>query len=115
MASPTTFVQAATSGGAGTSTDQLAGTALRKAGPKGIVKACAASTLTTTTFLLKGRQSGTEVIPAGSHPNVVGPITAQVLDAQGMIFVARVEPGEDLELQVTRAGTETWAVAVATE
>lgn len=110
-----TFVQTATSGGAGTSTDQLAGTALRKAGPKGIVRACAASTLTTTTFLLKGRQSGSEVIPNGSHPNVVGPITAQVLDGQGLIFTGRVDPGEDLELTVVRAGTETWAVAVSSE
>lgn len=110
-----TFVQAATSGGAGTSTDQLAGTAVRKAGRKGIVRAVCSSTLTTTTFLLKGRQSGIEVVPNGSHPNVVGPITAQILDAQGLIFVSQVMPDEDLELTVVRIGTETWMVAVQTE
>lgn len=110
-----TYVHSVTSGGAGTATDQLAGTAVRKAGPRGIVKASFASTLTTTTALLKGRQSGLEVIPNTSHPNIVGPITAQVQDAQGMIFVGRVEPGEDLELTVVTAGTETWSVAVNTE
>jgi len=110
-----TYVAGALSGGAGTSTDQLAGTAVRKAGRKGIVRATAGSTLTTTTFLLKGRQSGIEVIPNGSKANIVGPITAQVHDAQGMIFVAQVQPDEDLELTVVRAGTETWLVAVQTE
>lgn len=110
-----TYVVSDTSGGAGTSSDQLAGTAVRKAGPKGIVRASCASTLTTTTFLLKGRQSGIEIIPNASNPNVVGPITAQVQDAQSMVFAGQVMPGEDLELTVTRIGTETWSVLIQTE
>lgn len=110
-----TYVVTDTSGGAGTSTDQLAGTAVRKAGRKGIVRASACSTLTTTVFLLKGRQSGIEVIPNGSNPNIVGPITAQVQDAQSLVFVSQVVPDEDLELTVVRIGTETWSVMVQTE
>lgn len=110
-----TFVVTDTSGGAGTSTDQLAGTAVRKAGRKGIVRASFASTLTTTTALLKGRQSGIEIIPNGCNPNVVGPITAQVQDAQSLIFAGQVMPDEDLELTVVRIGTETWSVVVQTE
>lgn len=110
-----TFVYGQTSGGAGTSTDALAGTAVRKAGRKGVVRAVCSSTLTTTTFLLKGRQSGIEIVPNGSKANIIGPITAMVLDAQGMIYAGQVMPDEDLELTVVRAGTETVLVAVQTE
>lgn len=110
-----TYVYGQTSGGAGTTTDALAGTAVRKAGRKGIVRAAAASTLTTTTYLLKGRQSGIEIIPNGSKANVIGPITAQVLDAQSMVYSGQVMPDEDLELTVVRAGTETTLVLVQTE
>lgn len=110
-----TYVVTDLSGGAGTSTDQLAGTAVRKAGRKGIVRAACGSTLTTTTFLLKGRQSGIEIVPNASNANVVGPITAMVLDAQSMVFAGQVMPDEDLELTVVRIGTETWSVLVQTE
>jgi len=110
-----TYVVTDLSGGAGTSTDQLAGTAVRKAGRKGLVRASCASTLTTTTFLLKGRQSGIEIVPNGSNANVVGPITAQVQDAQSLVFAGQVMPDEDLELTVVRIGTETWSVLVQTE
>lgn len=110
-----TYVYGQTSGGAGTTSDALAGTAVRKAGPKGIVRAGLASTLTTTTFLLKGRQTGIEVCPNGTRPNIVGPITAQAVGVQEMVFAAQVQPGEDLELTVVRAGTETVTVVVQTE
>lgn len=110
-----TYVYGQTSGGAGTTSDALGGTALRKAGPKGIVRAGFASTLTTTTALLKGRQSGKEIIPSGSRPNVVGPITAQSVGAQEMVFIGNVDPNEDLELTVVRAGTETLTIVVQSE
>lgn len=110
-----TFVVADTSGGAGTSTDQLAGTAVAFAGRTGRVRAGFASTLTTTVARLKGRISGKEIIPSGCNPNVVGPITAMVLNAEAIIFDGVVDPGEPLDLEVVRIGTETWAVAVRTD
>lgn len=110
-----TFVVADTSGGAGTSTDQLAGTAVAFAGPSGRVRAAFASTLTTTICRLKGRISGKEIIPSGCNPNVVGPITAQVVNAEAFIFDGVVTPNEPLDLEVIRIGTETWSVAVRTD
>jgi hypothetical protein len=110
-----TYVYGQTSGGAGTSTDQLSGTAVRKAGPKGIVRAGLASTLTTSTWLLKGRQTGIEVVPNGSRSNVVGAITQQSIGVQEMVFAAQVQPGEDLELTLVRIGTETVMAVIQTE
>jgi hypothetical protein len=110
-----TFVKATTSGGAATVTDQLAGTAVAFAGPKGIVRAAFGSTLTTTTALLKGRNSGKEIIPNGSAPCVIGPITAQVLDGPTFIFEGVVTPGEPLELTIVKNGTETYMIGVRTE
>lgn len=110
-----TYVYNQTSGGAGTSTDQLAGTPVYKAGPKGLVRAAVSSTLTTTDFLLKGRLSGREVIPNGSAANIIGPITAQELRTDAFIFEAFVTPGEELELTIVRIGTETLMVAIRTE
>lgn len=109
-----TYVHARTASGAETVTDQLAGTAVRKAGPTGMVRAAASATLTTTTFLLKGRQSGIEVIPNGSRASVIGPVTAQSIGAQEFIFAAKLEPNEDIELTITHAAAGTAQVAVQT-
>lgn len=107
-----TLVVSDTSGGAGTSTDQLAGTAVEFAGKSGRVRAFFISTLTTTTAVLKGSKSGKEIIPSGCNPNVVGPITAQAGDANAFVFDGFVDPEERLQLDVTRIGTETWSIGV---
>lgn len=106
------YVHYVTSSGAATATDQLAGTAVEFAGLSGRVRAYAASTLTTTTFELKGSTTGKTVIPSGSHANLIGPITAQSGGWPNMIFEGVVAKGEKLDLTVVQAGTETWAVAV---
>lgn len=106
-----TYVVSDTSGGAGTSSDQLSGTPVEFAGRSGHVRASFTSTLTTTTAVLKGAKSG-EIIPTGCNPNIVGPITAQACDLNSFIFDGYVAPGDKLILDVTRIGTETWSVAV---
>lgn len=111
----TTYIYNQTSGGAGTSTDQLAGTAVYKAGRTGLVRAACASTLTTTDFLLKGRRSGKEIVPNGSAPNIVGPITAMELRSDAFVFEGYVTPDEELELTIVRIGTETILVGVRLE
>lgn len=110
-----TYVHARTASGSETVTDQLAGTALRKAGPSGRVRAAVAATLPGTTFLLKGRQSGIEVIPNGSRANVIGPVTAQSLGAQEFVFTGACQPGEDLELTIVHGAAGTALVAVTTD
>lgn len=109
------YVHARTASGAETVTDQLAGTALRKAGPTGRVRAAVAATLTTTTFLLKGRQSGIEVVPNGSRGNVIGPVTAESLGAQEFVFAGQCQPNEDLELTIVHTAAGTALVAVQTD
>jgi len=107
-----TYNHAVTSGGAGTSADQLAGTAVEFAGKTGRVRASFVSTLTTTTATLKGSKSGKEIIPAGSHALTHGAITALGGDVNTFIYDGFVEPGERLDLSVVNIATETWQVAV---
>lgn len=110
-----TYVHARTASGVETVTDQLAGTALRKAGPSGRVRAAVGCTLTTSTFLLKGRQSGIEVVPNGSRANVIGPLTAISLGAQEFVFTGQCQPNEDLELTIVAGAAGTALVAVTTD
>jgi hypothetical protein len=109
-----TFIQARVSGGAETVTDQLKGTAVAFAGPTGHVVAGAVSVLTTTTILLKGRQSGKEIIPNGSFASTPGALTALEIQAPDFIYEGDVMPGEPLELQITAAGATTTLVGVRT-
>lgn len=95
--------------------DQLAGTAVAFAGPRGIVRAGAVSTLPSTTLLLKGRTSGKEIIPNGSGASVSGAVTALRIDAEDFIFEGQVQPGEPLELTIISAAAATTLVAVRTE
>lgn len=113
-----TFVKLRTASGAETVTDQLAGTAVAFAGPKGIVRACAFANVKTHTFLLKGRLSGTEIIPNGSSPQGLTGTTAVdpwVMDSQSFIYAGRVQPGEPLELSITAAGAGDAFVGIQTE
>lgn len=118
MAMPKTYVKLRTASGAETVTDQLAGTAVAFAGPRGIVRACALATVKTHTFLLKGRNSGSEVIPNGSSPQgVIGSTsyTNGKMNAQDFIFSGQVQPGEPLELTIVAAGAGDAFVGVQTE
>jgi len=109
-----TFVQDRISTGAETVTDQLAGTAVAFAGPTGHVVAGAVCTLATTTILLKGRNSGKEIIPSGSTPSVSGALTALSLRAYDFIYEGDVTPGEPLELTIIAAAACTTLVGVKT-
>lgn len=110
-----TFVQDRISSGAETVTDQLAGTAVAFAGPSGRVSAGAVCTLATTTLLLKGRNSGKEIIPNGSSAVVSGALTALDLNSTHFIYSGMVEPGEPLELTIVAAAACTTLVGVKTE
>lgn len=109
-----TFVQDRISGGAETVTDQLAGTAVAFAGPTGKVTAAAVCTLATTTLLLKGRNSGKEIIPNGSSAVVSGALTALNMEATHFIYEGTVEPGEPLELTIVAVAACTTLVGVRT-
>lgn len=113
-----TYIKIRTAAGAETVTDQLAGTAVAFAGPRGIVRAAALATVKTHTFLLKGRNTGREIIPNGSAPQgVIGSTsyTNGMLDAQAFIFEGRVQPGEPLELTIVAAAAGDAFVGVQTE
>lgn len=118
MSMPKTYVKLRTASGAETVTDQLAGTAVAFAGPKGIVRACALATVKTHTFLLKGRNSGSEVIPNGCSPQgviIASNATNAKMNAQDFIFVGQVQPGEPLELTIIAAAAGDAFVGVQTE
>lgn len=99
--------------GAETLNDQLAGSAVAFAGPTGIVRASFASSDGTNTATLKGRESGLEVIPTGSH--AAQRTLADVGDtmARGFIYQGRVKPNEPLDLQVIAITASTSIVAVS--
>lgn len=114
----TTYIKLRTASGAETVTDQLAGTAVAFAGPKGIVRACVFSSVKTGTFLLKGRNSGLEIVPNGCSPQ--GLITAATgtesqIKASAFIFQAQVLGGEPLELTIVAAAAQDAWVGVQTE
>lgn len=109
-----TFIHLRTSAGAETVTDQLAGTAVALAGPTGNVRAGFVSTLTTTEVLLKGRNSGIEIIPNGCNAPVSGALTALDLNANHFVFEGRVQPNEPLELQIVAGGACSTLVGVKT-
>lgn len=101
--------------GAETLNDQLAGSAVAFAGRSGRIRAAYFGSDGTSTATLKGRNSGKEIIPTGSH-------CCQMTLAdygQGLvnqfIYEGFVDPGEPLELQVVAATASTSAVAVRTD
>lgn len=109
-----TYVHEMVHSGAETLNDQLAGTAVAFAGPTGVVEAAYAGSDGTSTATLKGRESGLEVIPSGSH--ALQRTLADYGDTlgQGFFYAAKVKPGEPLDLQVVAATASTSAVAVRT-
>lgn len=108
-----TYVHEMVHSGAETLNDQLAGTAVAFAGPTGIVRAAYAGSDGTSTATLKGRESGLEIIPSGSH--ALQRTLADYGDtlARGFIYMGRVKPNEALDLQVVAATASTSAVAVS--
>lgn len=114
-----TYIKVRTASGAETVTDQLAGTAVAFAGPKGIVRACGYATVKTHTFLLKGRTSGTEIMPNGTATQgligVASTGTDSLITAQSFIYAGRVVPGEPLELTIVAAAAGDAWVGVTTE
>lgn len=111
----TTYVHEMVHTGAETLNDQLAGTAVAFAGRSGLVRATYAGSDGTSTATLKGRTSGKEIIPAGSH--ALQRTLADYGDtlARGWLYEGRVNPGEPLDLQVVAATASTSAVAVTVD
>ena len=108
-----TYVHEMVHAGAETLNDQLSGTAVAFAGPTGVVRASFAASDGTNTATLKGRESGLEVIPSGSH--AAQRTLADVGDTmvRGFIYTGRVRPNEPLDLQVVAAAASTSVVAVS--
>ena len=100
--------------GAETLNDQLAGTAVAFAGRTGVVRASFVSSDGTNTATLKGRSSGKEIIPSGSH--ALQRTLADMGDtgSRGFIYEGLVTPGEALDLQVVAVGASTSLVIVTT-
>jgi hypothetical protein len=109
-----TYVHEMVHSGAETLSDQLAGTAVGRAGRQGRVRAAFVATDGTNTATLKGRESGIEVMPRGTHGMVRGATTAIGPDASDFIYEGIVTPGEELELEVISATASTSVVAVRT-
>lgn len=101
--------------GAETLNDQLAGTAVATAGRNGHVRASYVSSDGTSTATLKGRSSGKEIIPAGSHAQQM----TLADEGQGManqfIYEGFVDPNEELDLQVVAATASTSQICVRTD
>jgi len=101
--------------GAETLNDQLSGTAVAVAGKTGRVRAAFTSSDGTNTATLKGRASGKEVIPSGSHACQLTLADMGQGIAQQYIYDALVNPGEELDLQVVAATASTSLVSVRTD
>lgn len=104
-----TYVHQIAHSGAETVADQLNGTPVAQVGISGRVWAAFYQSKAETTGTLRGRTSGIEIIPAGSHPNHVGAADLNVLGIDSMVFYGEnLIPGEDLELEIiTAAASET--------
>lgn len=111
----TNYIYAKGETGSGTSTDQLAGTSVTKAGPRGIVRAAFYSSLMETTAQLVGRESGLIVIPSGSHPNMTGAVNTYSIGSEQYVFVGQVQPNESLELTTTNSAACDNVIGVQVE
>lgn len=101
--------------GAETVNDQLSGTAVAVAGRTGRVRAAFVSSDGTNTATLKGRSSGKEIIPSGSHACQMTLADMGQGMAQQYIYDGLVNPGEELDLQVVAIGASTSLVSVRTD
>lgn len=110
-----TYVHHSTHSGAETTTNQLSGTAVNRAGPSGLVRAAFGATLAEFTAKLVGRESGKVVIPPGSHPNLTAAVNAYDFTRNSFIFVGTVNPNEELELEITASAAGDSEVAVFVE
>lgn len=110
-----TYVHEMVHSGAETLNDQLAGTAVAVAGKSGRVRAAYVGSDGTSTATLKGRKSGREIIPSGSHAAQMTLADYGQGLGQQMIYEGFVEPNEELDLQVVAATASTSAVVVRTD
>lgn len=101
--------------GAETLNDQLSGTAVAVAGKSGRVRAAFTSSDGTNTATLKGRASGLEIIPSGSHACQMTLADMGQGIAQQYIYEGVVRAGEELDLQVIAAAASTSLVSVRTD
>lgn len=109
-----TYVHEMVHSGGETLTNQLDNTAVARAGISGKIRAAFVGTDGTNTATLKGRTSGREVIPSGSHASVRGATTAVGPNASDFYYVGEVDPNEELDLEVIAATASTSVVAIIT-
>lgn len=110
-----TFYKEFVSSGAETLTNQLSGTAVYTVGSSGTVKASFGATEGTNTCTLKVRDTGQEIIPSGSAPNVIQAATALSMNAQDFVYQASGLPaGANLDLEIVAAAAGTSMIAVIT-
>lgn len=101
--------------GSETLTNQLAGTAVATVGSSGSVRASFGSSIAINTATLKVRDTGQEIIPSGSHPNVQAAANGQTMDAQDFVYQASGLPaGANLDLEVVATGASSSVVSVIT-
>lgn len=101
--------------GSETLSNQLSGTAVATVGSNGTVRASFASSDATNTATLKVRDTGQEIIPSGSHPNVQAAANAQTQNAQDFVYQASGLPaGANLDLEVVAVSAGSSVVAVIT-
>lgn len=98
--------------GAETLNDQLSGTAAAVAGRTGRVRAAFVSSDGTNTATLKGRKTGREIIPSGSHACQMTLADMGQGIAQQYIYDGVLDPGEEIDLQVVAATASTSLVSV---
>lgn len=101
--------------GAETLNDQLSGSAVAVAGRTGRVRAAFVSSDGTNTATLKGRNSGKEIIPSGSHACQMTLADLGQGIAQQYLYEGVVNPGEELDLQVVAITASTSMVSVRTD
>jgi hypothetical protein len=110
-----TFYKEFVSSGAETLTNQLSGTAVYTVGSSGTVKASFGASEGSNTATLKVRDTGQEIIPSGSAPNVQAAANTLGMDAQDFVYQASGLPsGANLDLEIVAAAAGTSMIAVIT-
>lgn len=110
-----TYVHTVAHSGAETINGQLDGTAVAKVGPSGVVKAAFGGSKAETTAVLKLREGGREIIPPGSHPNVLGAADSISIQSLDFIYEERgLPPGAEIELEIVAAAAAESSIAIRT-
>jgi len=109
-----TYVATIVHSGAETVNDQLSGTAVARVGPSGRVQAAFGCSKAETTARLYTAE-GIDIIPDGSHPNIMGAADTYRISGNDFIYdVSGLPPGTHLLLELVAAAASESTVAVRT-